>query len=404
MVENFSRWCEIVSVPDTTAETTAIAIYQHLFCRFGMPNSIITDRNRSFVNALLDALCKMLGVKHTLISPRHPRANGLCERQNQVIKNHLKKVIDPNQVDWDMKLPSVALAMRAFPNGSSEFSPSYLMFGRAINLPFDTTLQSANTVDDPNIRGSLDIFLNNFTMCREIASQNIKDAALRNQEIANTKNVDRSYKISDLVWVYDDSTPAVGLDTRLRPCFKGPYEVVDRKDANYKLKHCVSSTLTPYIHASRLKRAKLPDSDQIRSIPNVIYGDPKDIFNRGSQAQAKNVKAPRVPTDQSGPRSATEQAQMPDTSDPDKQTDRRTVIVKGPEKVSRIVGLRQRNRQRYFQVLLENAQYPFWISEAQAEKRGLKIPMRLIKEALRHHTWSGTPRKRQWNRRNQTDT
>ena len=376
MVENFSRWAELVPVCDTTAETTAVAIYQHLFTRFGMPRTLITDRHRSFVNELLEALCKLLGVKQTFVSPRHPRANGMCERQNQVIKSHLRKVIDPQQCDWHLKLPSVALATRAFPNSSSGFSPAHLMYRRPLDLPLDASLQATTDVDDATIRGSLDLFINNFRMCRELAKMNTQDAAILHQQTANTKHVDKQYKIADLVWVYDDAAPP-GLDSRLRPCYKGPFEVVDRKDANYKLKHCITSKLTPYINASRLKKARLPDTDDIRAIPNVVYEDKSTLADRWSAARKRSLEQQRGTADA-------------ETKPP------RAGAHKGPggDEVAEIINLRQRNRAKHYFVRLKHAEFPFWISERQAAKRGLHIPPALVEKALRECTWSGTRRRR----------
>src|SRR3990167_470739 len=54
-----------------------------LFCDVGFPKIIQSDNGREFVNEIMDELCSQGGVDLRLISPYHPRANGITERAVQ---------------------------------------------------------------------------------------------------------------------------------------------------------------------------------------------------------------------------------------------------------------------------------------------------------------------------------
>jgi hypothetical protein len=57
MVDQFTKWCEIVPLPSQTAETTAKAAVNELCARFGCPFSVHTDQGRNFESKLFKAIC-----------------------------------------------------------------------------------------------------------------------------------------------------------------------------------------------------------------------------------------------------------------------------------------------------------------------------------------------------------
>ena len=71
----FSKWTEMVPIPNKKASTIAKELYL-MFTRYGCPRRIISDRGREFCNALSEKLFGFFGVKHRVTAPYHPQANG----------------------------------------------------------------------------------------------------------------------------------------------------------------------------------------------------------------------------------------------------------------------------------------------------------------------------------------
>ena len=72
----FSKWTEMVLIPNKKASTIAKELY-FMFTRYGCPRRIISDRGREFCNALSDKLFGFFGVEHRVTAPYHPQANGI---------------------------------------------------------------------------------------------------------------------------------------------------------------------------------------------------------------------------------------------------------------------------------------------------------------------------------------
>ena len=71
----FSKWTEMVPIPNKRASTIAKELY-FTFMRYSYPRRIISDRGKEFCNALSDKLFGFFGVQHHVTAPYHPQANG----------------------------------------------------------------------------------------------------------------------------------------------------------------------------------------------------------------------------------------------------------------------------------------------------------------------------------------
>jgi transposase InsO family protein len=72
---------------------------------------IQTDNGKEFVSALVQTWTTAAGIDHRLISPYHPRANGLAERNVQTAKATIYKHLKGKEGDWAMYVPQVQFFM-----------------------------------------------------------------------------------------------------------------------------------------------------------------------------------------------------------------------------------------------------------------------------------------------------
>jgi hypothetical protein len=104
-----------------------------IFCDVGFPKIVQSDNGKEFVNELMAKVCDQSHIDHRLITPYHPRANGLAERFVQTAKNGIYKLLQGREQDWAQYVPQVQLFMNskvATLHGSTPYS---LMFGRKHN-------------------------------------------------------------------------------------------------------------------------------------------------------------------------------------------------------------------------------------------------------------------------------
>jgi hypothetical protein len=131
MIEHFSKWVELVTLPDKSSHSTSQAFLQQILSRFGACAKCLTDQGSEFRGKFQDLLNHAL-INHHQTSRDHPQVDGLAKRMVQMCKKGLWKIcLTKNKEDWDLALPYIAMGYRMSKHTSlSHFSPYFLLFGR----------------------------------------------------------------------------------------------------------------------------------------------------------------------------------------------------------------------------------------------------------------------------------
>ncbi|GBG71602.1 hypothetical protein CBR_g9018 [Chara braunii] len=109
IVDRFSKFARLVAMPETAKTEYVIKMFKENWVRdFGLPKSIVSDRDVRFTSELWKAAAAEQGTQLQMTSENHPEANGQAEQMNCAVQHLLRHYIKPNQVDWDEKLALVA--------------------------------------------------------------------------------------------------------------------------------------------------------------------------------------------------------------------------------------------------------------------------------------------------------
>jgi hypothetical protein len=79
MIEHFSKWVELVALPDKSSHSTSQAFLQHALHRFKACDECLSNQGPNFRREVQDLLVHVF-IDHLRISRDHPQANGLAER------------------------------------------------------------------------------------------------------------------------------------------------------------------------------------------------------------------------------------------------------------------------------------------------------------------------------------
>jgi hypothetical protein len=63
MIKHFSKWLELVPLPDHNSEGAAYAFLDKLFNRFGVLTEVLTDQSKKFWGDFQD-LCEKASIKY----------------------------------------------------------------------------------------------------------------------------------------------------------------------------------------------------------------------------------------------------------------------------------------------------------------------------------------------------
>ncbi|KAI5342964.1 hypothetical protein L3X38_010840 [Prunus dulcis] len=112
-------------------------LHQSIVCRFGIPNSIVTDNGRQFDNAKFKQFCSNLKIRLCFASPAHPQSNSQVEAVNKIIKKTLKTKLDKATGCWPELLPEVLWSYRTTFRTSTGETPFSLSFGTEAVAPVE---------------------------------------------------------------------------------------------------------------------------------------------------------------------------------------------------------------------------------------------------------------------------
>jgi hypothetical protein len=76
IIDRSTRWFEAVPLRNMEASTCLDAYIASWVARFGVPETVTTDRGTQFTSALWSSACTSLGIKHVLTTAYHPQSNG----------------------------------------------------------------------------------------------------------------------------------------------------------------------------------------------------------------------------------------------------------------------------------------------------------------------------------------
>uniref|UniRef100_A0A5S6Q9K0 RNA-directed DNA polymerase n=1 Tax=Trichuris muris TaxID=70415 RepID=A0A5S6Q9K0_TRIMR len=137
VTDSFTKWTEAFPVKDMEAKTTATVLVSECFCRYGLPEEILTDQGRNFVSALMESVYTLLDIRKLRTSAYHAQSNGQVERFNRTLLTMLSITAEERPYDWDEQVPLQLLAYRTSVHSSTGMTPFQAMFGREARLPAD---------------------------------------------------------------------------------------------------------------------------------------------------------------------------------------------------------------------------------------------------------------------------
>jgi hypothetical protein len=273
IIDRASKYMVALPVKDSiTAEQAAHLFFDHIYCHFGLPKSIVSDRDPRFTAKFWTALFTHIGTKLDMSTSDHPESDGQSERANRIIEDILRAHAVSRKQTWSSMLPHVVFAYNTAEHSSTGFTPFYVNHLRHPTCPsiLDSPIFSGEGTDLPRRTATS---VEHFVQMRDSIILQVQDAiALAQAKQANNANKTSRgntnlFEINDEVLVHRSVVPKASLgNAKLRQQWWGPFpitQVVSR--ASYRVALPAEWKIHDVFYIGKLKkylpRLELPPAE-----------------------------------------------------------------------------------------------------------------------------------------------
>ncbi|KAI5316983.1 hypothetical protein L3X38_036690 [Prunus dulcis] len=272
IVDRLSKFAHFIPVSHPyTATTIAQIFFDHIFKLYGMPQSIVCDRDPTFTSLFWRELFRLQGTSFNFSSSYHPQTDGQTEVVNRTVEMYLRCFTSHNQKEWVRWIPWAAYCYNTSIHASTKKTPYEIVYGKPppnllSYVPGTTQVEAV----DQELRS------------REQVLKDLREHLLVAQErmkkFYDAKRIDKSFEVGDFVYLklqpYRQMSLSLRRNLKLSPRFFGPYEILQRVgQVAYKLKLPEGSRIHPIFHVSLLKKKVGTNVAVQDSLPALSYGE-----------------------------------------------------------------------------------------------------------------------------------
>jgi hypothetical protein len=146
VVDCFSKMTIMVTCKkNIIAKATAKLLFECIQVHFGIPQTIVSDRDNWFLNTFWSSLWSLLDTKLTKSTVFHPQINGQIEVVNRMIIHILHMYNSKHPCTWDESLPYVQHSYNRALHSSTGNNPFQVGLGFQPLGPMDVALPLATT-------------------------------------------------------------------------------------------------------------------------------------------------------------------------------------------------------------------------------------------------------------------
>lgn len=260
IVDKLTKYAYFIPFLSTaTSEQLAFAFIREVFSRHGLPEQIISDRDKLFTSKFWTSLMKRLGTKQKLSTTAHPQTDGQTERLNQTLEQYLRGYVNFQQDNWVELLPLAQYAYNTSVNETMKMTPHEAVYGQK---PV-TTRQEISDTEAPEATSSVpraEMMATKIKATQQRLQQELQFLQNRMAHYYNKKRIEGpTLKVGDKVYLLRDKQHSTLKTSQIKT--KRPSDKLEYKKLGaFKIKEVLSKNNY---------RLSLPKSMQLRT--NVFH-------------------------------------------------------------------------------------------------------------------------------------
>jgi hypothetical protein len=278
LVDVCTRFVILEPIPNKATLTVAKVLFR-LFTTIGFPRVLQSDNGREFVSDVMKEMTTSMNVQHRLVTPYHPRGNGVAENHVKTACTIIRKEVEDNKETWARHAPMAQLAMNARVVALHNSSPFALFFARRFNGLSNFSDEKGNITSHEELMERLEYMTKIVFPAVEIKARETQRRMIErfNRTVLHNE--------------FPDGAKVMSLDPikgdKLSPRYEGPYTVVQRTTGgSYVLRDGTGELLQRNFAPSQLKLV-LDDYDDTVAYEVEKIVDHRDLPGEGIEYRVK---------------------------------------------------------------------------------------------------------------------
>jgi len=274
VVDKFNKMCILIArKKKITSEQIDHLFFQNIGVHFGLPTSIVSDRDSRFVGNFWSNSWDMMDTKLKKSTTFHPQIDGQTEVVNMTVIHLLRGYCSKHPKLWDEQFHCIHHAYNREKHSSTNTSPFEAYFGYFIRSPLDFIFEKDVAIDGHSDFDKARKSIEKIQLIHHTVQEQLEKSQSNYKARHDKHHVGHKFQVGDEVWLYMSKERFQGEGKKLKPIRYGPFKIQEKIGNNaFKL------DFPPYMQIYYVVNVK-----------NLILFEPPLIVDQGEHVQLPSI-------------------------------------------------------------------------------------------------------------------
>jgi hypothetical protein len=221
-----TKYVEAYPLISKSAKQTAEAFVNNFILRYGIPETVTTDRGTEFISTTFKEVCKLLHINQMTSTAYHHETIGALENSHKSLGAYLRIQTSNHGEHWSKWLPFWCFSYNTSVHTETKFTPFELVFGKRCKVPSNLLSHVEPLYNYENYPLELRYRLQ---VAQKEARENLINSKIIRKEKYDIKTKHILYKPNDKILIRNENRD------KMSSVFSGPYNVIRDLSPNVEI-------------------------------------------------------------------------------------------------------------------------------------------------------------------------